>query len=100
MQFTIAAWRDGDRTIEIDGRRHYEAQIVVGVLADEIDAPRRAEEATGTAEHMGERLPRIVGQWRASLRGGRHVPRRSGSAAIVNDKSEIPAAIRPRASGR
>ena len=82
---------DSHRTIEIDGRRHHEAQIVVSVLADEVDASGGSEDAAWTAEHLRKSLPRVVGAAEGESAGKASCSSAgSVSAAIVNENSAMP----------
>src|SRR6185503_13959860 len=49
LEFAIFARRDAGPRVEINRRRHHKAVVVICVLADEIDAPRRTEDATFSA---------------------------------------------------
>ena len=51
-QLAVAGRRRGDQRGQIESDRQHEAQVIVGVFADQVDAPGRAEHAqpVGTAE--------------------------------------------------
>ena len=52
----VVARRDGDVGRQVDGRRHNKAIVIIGVFADEVDAPRRAKNARLGAEGNPEFL--------------------------------------------
>ena len=56
QQFTVITGSNSDPNVKLDGRRHYEAVIVVGVLPDEVDASRGSINMRATAVTLAEFL--------------------------------------------
>jgi hypothetical protein len=58
----LPVWPWGDRDIgrEADGRWHYEAIVVVGVLADQVDAPGCAKDPGVIAEEFLKTLSEFI----------------------------------------
>lgn len=55
---TVRAPTHGNEDVAIDGHRHDESVRVVGVLANQVDAPGGARhQVRGAAEYVCERLP-------------------------------------------
>ena len=56
QQLAVIAGCDGDPNVKLDGCRHYEAVVVVGVLPYEVDAPRGSINTRATAITLAEFL--------------------------------------------
>src|SRR5438105_15899981 len=68
---TVRARRNGSPAGELNRHRHYKAIVVVGVLANQIDASRRSEDARLPAEEAAKRILQVAHRWRPRI-----VPRR------------------------
>ena len=49
-QHAVVARRDGDMGRQVNRRRHHKAIVIIGMLANQVDATRRAEDARRRAE--------------------------------------------------
>src|SRR6266404_7753141 len=59
QQFAVSAGRDGNPSIESDGRRHDETIVIVRMLSDQIDASRRTIDLRPGAKKLMKFFPQI-----------------------------------------
>ena len=51
---SVTAFASRDDRLAVDGERHYETVVIIGMLADQIHAPRRAEDTRFRIESRNE----------------------------------------------